>query len=52
MSINKIRSLLYKSASLLGDINAVSKGPTAMAKRAARKAAGRGFGSLMRKFFK
>jgi hypothetical protein len=52
MSVNKIRSALYKAASLLGDIQAVRKGPKAIAKRIVRKAAGRGFGSFMNKFFK
>jgi hypothetical protein len=52
MSISKIRSVLYKTASILGDVQAVRKGPAAMAKRAARKAAGRGFGSFMNKLFK
>lgn len=50
MSINKIRSLLYKTASLLGDFQAVQKGK--LGQRLIRKAAGRTFGKLMNKLFK
>lgn len=39
MSINKIRSFLYKSAKILGDVNAVKKGT--IGKRIARRAAGK-----------
>ncbi len=52
MSISKIRSGLYKAASLLGDVQAVRKGPKAIGQRMIRKAAYRGFGSLLRKLFK
>jgi len=38
----KLRSLLYVLARLLGDVNAVSRGPGAIAKRIARKGAYRG----------
>ena len=37
MSINSTRSGLYRAARLLGDVQAVSKGPKAMAKRTVRK---------------
>jgi len=33
-----LRALLYRLASLLGDLNAVKKGPQAIAKRIVRKA--------------
>ncbi|MDI3409688.1 hypothetical protein QKW52_01455 [Bacillus sonorensis] len=39
MSINKIRSFLYKSAKILGDVNAVKNGT--IGKRIARRAAGK-----------
>lgn len=47
-----MRSLLYTLARLLGDANAVSKGPAAVAKRIVRKAAWRSFGSIMNKVIK
>lgn len=47
------RSLLYRAARFLGDVQAASKGPTALAKRIARKAAYRqtnkGLAGLLRK---
>lgn len=43
-----IRSLLYRLASLLGDINAVRKGPDAVAKRIVRKAIYKRIGRAMR----
>ncbi|MDI3410010.1 hypothetical protein QKW52_04515 [Bacillus sonorensis] len=39
MSINKIRSFLYKSAKILGDVNAAKNGT--LGKRMARRAAGK-----------
>ncbi|MEC3607476.1 hypothetical protein [Bacillus glycinifermentans] len=50
MSINKIRSALYKSAKILGDINAVKKGT--IGKRMARRAAGKTAGKILGKLFK
>lgn len=41
MAFSSLRSLLYKLGRLLGDINAVSKGPTAILKRIERRALGR-----------
>jgi hypothetical protein len=38
-----VRSALYLIARLLGDVNAVRRGPKAVGKRLARKAAHRGF---------
>lgn len=39
--MSQVRSGLYALARLLGDISAASKGPDALAKRMARRAAGR-----------
>jgi len=50
MKINKIRSALYKSAKVLGDVNAVQKGT--VGKRIARRAAGKATGRLLGKLFK
>lgn len=52
MSINKTRGLLYALARLLGDVNAAKRGPKAVGKRAVRKAAGRGFGKVMRRLLR
>jgi len=43
------RSLLYKLARLLGDVNAVKRGR--VGRRVGRRAAGRGLGRLLRKLF-
>ncbi|WXJ84174.1 hypothetical protein MTBGP_09640 [Moorella thermoacetica] len=40
-SISQTRSFLYGLARLLGDIQAISKGPKATARRVGRRAAGR-----------
>ncbi|MCM3160977.1 hypothetical protein [Metabacillus litoralis] len=50
MSINKIRSILYTVAKILGDVNAVKKGT--VGKRIARRAAGKVTGRVMGKIFK
>ncbi|TWK39679.1 hypothetical protein CHCC20347_4435 [Bacillus paralicheniformis] len=50
MSINKIRSALYKSAKILGDVNAVKNGT--IGKRIARRAAGKAAGKILGKLFK
>lgn len=47
-----IRSLLYALARFLGNLTAIKNGPVAIAKRAARKAAGRGYGSIIRRIIK
>lgn len=47
--MNKLRSWLYWAARLLGDVNAIQRGPEAIARRLVRKAAGRQFGKLLRK---
>lgn len=51
-SVNKTRSFLYALARLLGDVNAVSRGPGAVARRAGRKAVGRAFGRGMGRLFR
>lgn len=51
MSIGKARGFLYTLARLLGDVQAVSKGPGAVACRVARRAAGKATGQLFRRFF-
>jgi hypothetical protein len=52
MSINKTRGLLYWLARLLGDVNAVKRGPVGrrIGRRAAGKLTGRGLGRLFRRF--
>ncbi|CAI6308405.1 hypothetical protein Bateq7PJ16_0202 [Bacillus subtilis] len=50
MNINKIRSALYKSAKILGDVNAAKNGT--LGKRLARRAAGKATNKLMRSLFK
>ncbi|OJT60780.1 hypothetical protein BFP49_18315 [Bacillus licheniformis] len=50
MSINKIRSFLYKSAKILGDVNAIKKGT--IGKRIARRAVGKATNKLLRNLFK
>jgi hypothetical protein len=37
VSLAALRRLLYRLASILGDINAASRGPAALAKRLSRK---------------
>lgn len=51
-SISGFRSFLYGLARVLGDINAVSKGPKATVKRIGRRAAGKATGKALRKLFK
>ncbi|WHM23793.1 hypothetical protein QL281_04650 [Bacillus subtilis] len=48
MRINKIRSLLYKSARILGDVNAAKNGT--LGKRVARRAAGKATGKIFRAY--
>jgi hypothetical protein len=53
MSINKFRSVLYKAAKILGDIQAVKSGSSKkMAKRVGRRTAGKATGRMLRKLFK
>jgi hypothetical protein len=50
MTINKIRSILYTSAKILGDINAVKKGR--IVKRIERRIIGKFAGRLMGKLLR
>lgn len=50
--ISQTRSLLYGLARFLGDVQVISKGPRAVAKRVARRAAGRTTARALRKLFK
>lgn len=50
MSINKVRKGLYKTARILGDVNAVKKGK--VGKRLVRRAAGKQTGKALRRLFK
>lgn len=50
MSISKIRSLLYKSSRVLGDVQAAKNGT--LGKRVARRAAGKATGKIMKSLFK
>lgn len=56
MSMSKTRSKLYGVARIMGDIQAVKKGPAGVMRRLIRrkvgKAAGRGMGKGFSKFFK
>lgn len=50
MSLNKVRSLLYRLARLLGDVNAVEKGR--VGPRIERRIVGRMFGRILGKLFR
>lgn len=50
--ISQLRSGFYGLARLLGDIQALSKGPKATAKRIGRRAAGKVTGRMLGKLFK
>ncbi len=50
MSINKIRTILYFLARILGDINAVQKGK--IKQRIGRRITGRVFGKILNRLFK
>ena len=53
LTINKVRSGLYKSAKILGDVQAVtSKKENAVAKRIGRRIIGRFFGQILGALFK
>jgi hypothetical protein len=47
--MNALRSLLYRLARLLGDINAVERGPAAILRRLVRKSAYKGTARLLRR---
>ncbi|WBY35847.1 hypothetical protein [Bacillus subtilis] len=50
MILSKVRSALYKSAKILGDVNAAKNGT--LGKRIARRAAGKATNKLLRNLFK
>lgn len=50
LTISKVRTALYKSARLLGDVSAVKNGT--IGKRLLRRAAGRATGGFLGKLFK
>lgn len=51
-SISSARSFLYGVARFLGDVQAASRGPQALAKRMAQRAAGKAVGRLFGKLFR
>lgn len=51
-SINQFRGFLYMLARILGDVQAVSKGPRAVGRRVARRAAGRATARMLRRLFR
>jgi hypothetical protein len=51
-SLSLIRSMLYALARLLGDIQAVRRGPDAVAKRLARRGAGKVTGRMLGTLFR
>lgn len=52
MSISKTRSLLYLLARMLGDFQAIRRGPKAVGKRILRRATGRLTGRWLGKLFR
>ncbi len=51
--INKTRRTLYRTASILGDVNAlISLNPKKIAKRFGRKVTGRASGKTIRRIFR
>lgn len=51
-TIAKTRRSLYSAARILGDINAIRRGPKAILKRTLRKHAGRGLGRGLKRLLK
>ena len=49
MQLWKVRKALYQEARVLGDVQAIGKGPRAMEKRVVRRMMGRLAGKLLRK---
>ena len=45
-----LRNVLYRMASILGDVNSIRRGPKAVVKRAVRKVAYKQMSKLLRKF--
>jgi hypothetical protein len=52
MSIGKLRTVLYATAKLLGDVQALRKGPNAIVKQLARREAGRLTSRVLWKWFR
>jgi hypothetical protein len=52
MRISALRSLLYELAKLLGDVQAVRRGPEAMVKRVMRRQAGRMTARVLGRWFR
>lgn len=52
LRVGQVRSFLYGLARLLGDVSAISKGPTAVGRRVVRRVAGRATGRVLRRLFK
>jgi hypothetical protein len=50
MSLSRVRSLLYRLARLLGDVNAVEKGN--VPQRVERRIVGRAFGRILGRLFR
>jgi len=50
MNINSIRKILYTSAKILGDVNAVQKGK--ISQRILRRSIGRSAGKILQKIFR
>ncbi len=50
--MTSLRSILYFLARLLGDAQAISRGPGAILKRVMRKALGRGMGGIINRTIK
>jgi hypothetical protein len=50
VSINKTRSMLYKTARVLGDVNALNRGK--VGKRVARRVVGRATGRQLGRLFR
>lgn len=50
--ISQARGFLYSLARLLGDIQAISRGPKATARRIGRRAAGKAAGRMLGRLFK
>jgi hypothetical protein len=52
MTLSKFRGWLYGLAKILGDVQAVRKGPKAVGKRLMRRAAGKVSGRMLGKIFR
>jgi hypothetical protein len=52
MTTGKLRTLLYTLAKLLGDVNAVRRGPKAIGQRLMRRVAGKATGRMLGKLFR